>query len=60
MSGSFLRLLLLVSALVLLYLMIMRPTQLRRIGRTARLVGTVYVVAILISAAIHLTVGWGT
>jgi hypothetical protein len=60
MSGSFLRLFLVASALVLLYLMIVRPTQLGRIGRTARLVGTVYVVAILISAVIHLTVGWGT
>lgn len=60
MSGTALRIFLIASLLVLAYMMIMRPRELGRIGRGARLVGLVYVAAIVISAVFHLTFGWGT
>ncbi|MCY4640128.1 MAG: hypothetical protein OXC94_07285 [Chloroflexi bacterium] len=58
--GSLLRLLLIASALVLVAMMILRPTQMQRLGQRARVVAYAYVAAIVISALLRLTLGWGT
>jgi hypothetical protein len=60
MSGSLLRLFLLAGAVVIIYMMIMQPRQLRRLGRRARFVGMLYVAALLISAGLRVAFGWGT
>ena len=50
---AFIRLIFVVSAVVLVVMMIFRPTQLRQIGRRAKTVGFAYVAAILISAVLR-------
>ncbi len=57
--GSFLRLLLLAGVVVLLYMVIMRPRELRQLGRRARLVGLLYVVALVATALTRALFGWG-
>ena len=58
--GSIIRILLLATLLVVAYYVMFRPRELRSFGRQARKIGYVYVVAILISAAVRLLFGWGT
>ena len=58
--GSLLRLLVIASALVLVAMMILRPAQMRRLGQRARVVAYAYVAAVVISAVLRLTLGWGT
>jgi hypothetical protein len=58
--GSLIRVLLLATLLVIAYFVIMRPTQLRQLGKQLRKVGYAYVAAILISAALRLMLGWGS
>lgn len=53
------RILLLVSAVIVGYLILFAPTRLRRIGFHAKRVGFAYVAAILISAILRLWLGWG-
>ena len=50
---GFLRLLFVVSAVVIVAMLIFRPTQLRAFGRRAKTVGFAYVAAILISAVLR-------
>ena len=57
--GSLIRILLLATVMVVAYFVIMRPTQLRQIGKQLRTVGYAYVAAILISAALRLMLDWG-
>lgn len=57
--SNLLRILLISGAIYLAYLVITQPRSIRTLGRKAWLVAWVYVVAILISAAIRLA-GWGT
>jgi hypothetical protein len=54
------RLLLLASAIFVLYLVLFAPARLRRIGWHAERVGFAYVVAVLLSAALRHYFGWGT
>ncbi len=58
--GSLLRLLLVASGLVLVAMMILRPTQMRQLGQRARVVAYAYVAAIVISALLRVAFGWGT
>jgi hypothetical protein len=48
------------SGLVILYLSVMRPSRLRRLGRNARTVGYAYIAAVLIGAVLRMVFGWGT
>lgn len=57
---SLLRILLIVGGLFVLYLVLFNPRQLGWLGRKAKVVAYAYVAAILISAALRLTTGWGT
>jgi hypothetical protein len=50
---GFLRLLFVVTAVAIGFMLIFRPTQLRSFGRRARTVGLAYVAAILISAVLR-------
>jgi len=54
------RLLLIASAIFVLYLVLFAPARLRRIGWHAKRVGFAYVTAILLSAALRHYFGWGT
>jgi hypothetical protein len=54
------RLLLIASAIAVLYLLLFAPARLRRIGWHAKRIGFAYVAAILISAALRQLFGWGT
>lgn len=54
------RLLLISSAIFVLYLVLFAPARLRRIGWHAKRVGFAYVAAILLSAALRQYFGWGT
>ncbi len=54
------RVLLIVSAVIIGYLILFAPTRLQRIGFHAKRVGLVYVAAILIHAVLRLWLGWGT
>ncbi len=47
----------LVSMVLTLLMMVFRPRQFRQLGKQARKLGLIYVVAVLISAALHLA-GW--
>ena len=58
--STLLKYLLLGSLAVGAYMVVMRPRQLRTLGRKARLLGLIYVAAVLISAALNLAFGWGT
>jgi hypothetical protein len=60
MSGTLFRMFLAGSAVLVLYLMLMQPAKLKRLGRGIRVVGIAYVLAILISSVLRLTLGWGT
>lgn len=53
--STVLRLLLVAGLVVALSAIVMQPRQLRRFARQIRLVGFLYVLAILVSAAIRLT-----
>jgi hypothetical protein len=53
------RILLLLAVAVVAYLLLFRPRALFHMGRKARVVAYAYVAAILISAFIRLTFGWG-
>ncbi len=48
------------AGLVLLYLSVMQPRRLRRLGRNARTVGYAYIAAVLIGAVLRTVFGWGT
>lgn len=52
--SSLLRALLLASIVAVLYMMVVRPREFRQLGQKLRLLGVVYVVAVLISAALQL------
>lgn len=52
--STLLRDLLLASVVIVLFMMVTRPRQFREWGQKARLLGLVYVFAVLISAALHL------
>lgn len=54
------RLLLIASAIFVLYMVLFAPARLRRIGWHAKRVGFAYVAAILLSAAARHYFGWGT
>lgn len=51
--------LLIASAIFVLYLVLFAPARLRRIGWHAKRVGFAWVAAVLISAALRLYFGWG-
>lgn len=57
--STVLRLLLIATVVVLAYLVIMKPRQLRETGRKARIVAYAYVAAIVIGAILQLA-GWRT
>lgn len=57
--STLLRIFLIATAVMIAYFVIMRPRELRRLGRGIRLVGFAYVLAVIISAVMRLTVGWG-
>ncbi|MDA1062697.1 MAG: hypothetical protein O2895_07310 [Chloroflexi bacterium] len=48
------------SGLVLLYLSVMQPGRLRRLGRNARTLGYAYIAAVLIGAVMRTFFGWGS
>jgi len=52
--STLLRNLFLISIAILLFMMITRPTQFRTFGQKARTLGLIYVLAVLISAALYL------
>jgi hypothetical protein len=56
---SIVRLLLIASAIFVLYMVVFAPARLRRLGWHAKRFGFVYVAAILISAVLRLFFGWG-
>lgn len=58
--SSFLRIAILGGAAVIVFMMLFRPTQLRSMGRSLRIVGFAYVAAILIGAALRLMGVYGT
>lgn len=60
MSSTLLRIFLISTAVMIAYFVLMRPRELRRLGRGLRLVAFAYVLAVIISALLRLTVGWGT
>lgn len=53
--STVLRLLLAAGLVVALSLIVMQPRQLRRFGRQVRLIGFLYVLAVLASAVLRLT-----
>ncbi len=57
--STLLKYLLLGSIAFIVFMMVMRPRQLRTLGAKARLLGLIYVLSILISAALNLSFGWG-
>lgn len=58
--STLLRLTLYAALFIAIYAVVMRPRQLKTIGGKLMTVGYAYVAAILISAALRLTFGWGT
>ena len=48
------------SGLVILYLSVMQPSRLRRLGRNARTLGYAYIAAVLIGAVMRTFFGWGS
>ena len=52
--ASLLKALLLASIVAILFMMVLRPREFRTLGQKARLLGLVYVLAVLISAALQL------
>ena len=52
--SSLLKALLLASIVAILFMMVLRPREFRTLGQKARLLGLVYVLAVLISAALQL------
>ena len=51
---------LIAGGLIILYLSVMQPGRLRRLGRNARTLGYAYVAAVLIGAVLRTLFGWGT
>ena len=58
--STLLRITLYAALILAVYAVVMRPRQLKTIGGKLMTVGYAYVAAILISAALRLTFGWGT
>ncbi len=54
------RLLLIASAIFVLYLVLFAPARLRRIGWHAKRVAFAYVAAVILSAIVRSYFGWGT
>ncbi len=50
---TMLRLLLIVTAVLIAYLVVIRPREIRRWGRTARKIAFIYIATILISAVLQ-------
>lgn len=48
------------TGLLILYLSLVQPSRLRRLGRNARTVGYAYVAAVVIGAVLRMVFGWGT
>lgn len=57
--STLLRILLITSLIFIAALVILRPTQVRSLGAKARLIGYLYVIAILVGAVTQLA-GWRT
>lgn len=57
--STLLKILFVVTVVVLAALIVLRPRKLKTIGQKARLVGYLYVIAILIGAVMQLA-GWRT
>ena len=51
---------LIAGGLIILYLSVMQPGRLRRLGRNARTLGYAYIAAVLIGAVLRTLFGWGT
>ncbi|MDA1240850.1 MAG: hypothetical protein O2798_08435 [Chloroflexi bacterium] len=51
---------LLAVLVIAVYIVVMKPRRIRTIGGKIMTVGYAYVAAILISAFLRLTLGWGT
>ncbi|MDA0271242.1 MAG: hypothetical protein O2919_09450 [Chloroflexi bacterium] len=58
--STLLRLTLLAVLVIAVYIVVMKPRRIRTIGGKIMTVGYAYVAAILISAFLRLTLGWGT
>ncbi len=58
--STLLRILLISSVAFFAFMIVMKPRQLRMLGRRARLVGLIYVAVILGSAIVRVAFGWGT
>ena len=48
------------AGLLILYMAVMQPSRLRRLGRNARTVGYAYIAAVLIGAVLRTVFGWGS
>lgn len=57
--STLLRILLLASLIFIAALIVLRPRQIRSLGAKARLIGYLYVIAILVGAVMQLA-GWRT
>ncbi|GMU41949.1 MAG: hypothetical protein AMXMBFR23_28150 [Chloroflexota bacterium] len=58
--STLLRITLYAALIIAVYVVVMRPRQLKTVGGKLMTVGYAYVAAILISAFLRLTFGWGT
>ena len=57
--STLLRILLITTVIIIVLLIVLRPRQFRTIGQKLRLVGYLYVVAVIIGAVMQLA-GWRT
>lgn len=57
--STLLRILLITTLIIVVALIVLRPRQIRTIGQKARLIGYLYVIAIIIGAVMQLA-GWRT
>lgn len=48
------------GGLVIIYLALIQPRRLRRLGKNARTLGYAYVAAVLIGATLRVLFGWGS
>ena len=58
--STLLRILFISSIAFFAIMMVLRPRQIRQLGRKARLVGLIYVAVIVISAGLRVAFDWGT
>ncbi len=58
--STLLRISLLAILVLVIYVVLLKPQRFRTLGGKIMTVGYAYVAAILISAALRLTFGWGT